>query len=188
MFLKALFRSRGRGAGTPFFPMPDVIVLLTDQPTQEIRRGLMSKSAQTADQSSEISSTYIDMLHSAYVAYIGELSAEVPVIRVSLAKAAMSALRGSNAQMAATVFAHAVTEELAKQEEDETTVSETSNDEMFSPPTSPTSLAAAASVWSRIASPLELGASRHSSLGAALSPLDLKWEAKNGAGSVGLSL
>lgn len=157
-FLKALFRSRGRGAGTPFMPMPSVIVLVTDMPTQEIRRALLSKSAQTSDPTSSISSGYIEMLHTAYVSYISSLAADVPIVRVSLADPSMSALRGTNSQMAAEVFTQAVAEGLAKQQEAIATQTE-SNDDVVSPPASPTSLAAAASVWTRITSPLELGAS-----------------------------
>jgi hypothetical protein len=87
--LDALFAGRGRGASTPFSPMPMIIVLLRVQ-VAETRKNLLTKSCQTGPEevpgqaSSSIPARYIENLTRAYCEHIRGMASECTVADISV--------------------------------------------------------------------------------------------------------
>ena len=147
-FLADLFKSRGRGPDTPFFPQPSVIVLIEGQTALQARRHLLAKSAQTGDQegTAEIPLDYIEMLMRAYCDHIADVGRSIPVIHISLDELQPS-FSSTNAPEAGAALATAVGEKLRHLQPRST--ERRGSLTPLSPPLSPTS-AGTQEIWKRL--------------------------------------
>ncbi len=146
-FMADLFKSRGHGPGTPFFPAPSIIVLIDGQRASDVRRQMLAKSAQTGDQegTADVPRHYIEMLMQAYCHHIAEIGKTIRTAVIHISLGALPAFTSTNATEAGNALAAAVAEQLGHLD-----VRSTPQETTVSPSLSPQAVTTTRDVWTRV--------------------------------------
>lgn len=142
-FLAELFKSRGSGQDTPFFPKPSMIVLIEGQSAPEARRQMMTKSAQTGEKegAADVPAHYIEMLMQGYCDHIAEKGESIPLVRIDLRD--LQGSNSTNASESGEALATAIAEQSSH-------LTVKSAEGVASPPISADASTATRDVWKRL--------------------------------------